>query len=175
MVVKVAAPGRSFAGVAAYCLHDTREPGEPQPETSKRVEWTDTRNLPTDRPDRAAAMMAAAAQAMGRQWRGEVDTPRPTLKSWSGSPPDSRHHPESGGTLTPRVVVVVDPERSYGLVFGHSRSLCPLGGVSLRFGCALPYTARPGRLGGDHGLQVTRAVSHLVSASAGSGGSAPLV
>ena len=38
MVVKVAAPGRSFAGVAAYCLHDTREPGEPQPETSKRVE-----------------------------------------------------------------------------------------------------------------------------------------
>ena len=54
MVVKVAAPGRSFAGVAAYCLHDTREPGEPQPETSKRVEWTDTRNLPTDRPDRAA-------------------------------------------------------------------------------------------------------------------------
>ena len=62
MVVKVAAPGRSFAGVAAYCLHDTREPGEPQPETSKRVEWTDTRNLPTDRPDRAAAMMAAAAQ-----------------------------------------------------------------------------------------------------------------
>ena len=78
MVVKVAAPGRSFAGVAAYCLHDTREPGEPQPETSKRVEWTDTRNLPTDRPDRAAAMMAAAAQAMGRQWRGEVDTPRPS-------------------------------------------------------------------------------------------------
>ena len=63
MVVKVAAPGRSFAGVAAYCLHDTREPGEPQPETSKRVEWTDTRNLPTDRPDRAAAMMAATAQA----------------------------------------------------------------------------------------------------------------
>ena len=76
MVVKVAAQGRSFAGVAASCLHDTREPGEPQPETSKRVEWTDTRNLPTDRPDRAAAMMAAAAQAMGRQWRGEVDTPR---------------------------------------------------------------------------------------------------
>ena len=25
----------------------------------------------------------------------------PTLKSWSGSPPDSRHHPESGGTLNP--------------------------------------------------------------------------
>ena len=97
MVVKVAAPGRSFAGVAAYCLHDTREPGEPQPETSKRVEWTDTRNLPTDRPDRAAAMMAAAAQAMGRQWRGEVDTPRPTLKSWSGSPSKSGVTPYPSG------------------------------------------------------------------------------
>ena len=146
MVVKVAAPGRSFAGVAAYCLHDTREPGEPQPETSKRVEWTDTRNLPTDRPDRAAAMMAAAAQAMGRQWRGEVDTPRPTLKSWSGSPPDSRHHPESGGTLTPRVVVVVDPERSYGLVFGHSRSLCPMGRVSCVSGAPNPIRRARGRV-----------------------------
>ena len=146
MVVKVAAPGRSFAGVAAYCLHDTREPGEPQPETSKRVEWTDTRNLPTDRPDRAAAMMAAAAQAMGRQWRGEVDTPRPTLKSWSGSPPDSRHHPESGGTLTPRVVVVVDPERSYGLVFGHSLPLCPMGRVSCVSGAPNPTPARPRRV-----------------------------
>ena len=88
-------------------------------------------------------MMAAAAQAMGRQWRGEVDTPRPTLKSWSGSPPDSRHHPESGGTLTPRVVVVVDPERSYGLVFGHSRSLCPLGGVSCVSGAPYPIRRAP--------------------------------
>ena len=59
MVVKVAGVGRSFAGVAAYCLHDRREPGEPQPETSERVEWTDTRNLPTSRGDRAAAVMAA--------------------------------------------------------------------------------------------------------------------
>ena len=123
MVVKVAAPGRSFAGVAAYCLHDTREPGEPQPETSKRVEWTDTRNLPTDRPRPGGRDEAAAAQAMGRQWRGEVDTPRPTRNAWSDSPS------ESGGTLTPRGVVVVDPERSYGLVFGHSRPLCPIGRV----------------------------------------------
>ena len=63
MVVKVAGVGRSFAGVAAYCLHDPREPGEPQPETSDRVEWTDTRNLPTSRGDRAAAVMAATAEA----------------------------------------------------------------------------------------------------------------
>ena len=63
MVVKVAGVGRSFAGVAAYCLHDPREPGEPQPEMSERVEWTDTRNLPTSRGDRATAVMAATAEA----------------------------------------------------------------------------------------------------------------
>ena len=40
MVVKVAGLGRSFVGVTAYCLHDRREPGEPQPETDERVEWT---------------------------------------------------------------------------------------------------------------------------------------
>ena len=40
-----------------------REPREPQPETSERVEWTDTRNLPTSRGDRAAAVMAATAEA----------------------------------------------------------------------------------------------------------------
>ena len=63
MVARVADLGSSFAGVAAYCLHDAREPGEPQPETCERVEWTDTRNLPTSRGDRAAAVMAATAEA----------------------------------------------------------------------------------------------------------------
>ena len=63
MVVKIAGLGRSFAGVAAYCLHDRREPGEPQPESAERVEWTETRNLPTSRGDRAAAIMAATAEA----------------------------------------------------------------------------------------------------------------
>ena len=63
MVVKVAGVGRSFTGVASYCLHDPREPGNPQPETSERVEWTDTQNLPTSRGDRAAAVMAATAEA----------------------------------------------------------------------------------------------------------------
>ena len=41
-----------------------------------------------------------------------------------------RQGPGFHPTHTPREVVVVDPERSYGLVFGHSRPLCPLGGVS---------------------------------------------
>ena len=63
MVVKMAGLGRSFAGVAAYCLHDRREPGKAQPESAERVEWTDTRNLPTSRGDRAAAVMAATAEA----------------------------------------------------------------------------------------------------------------
>ena len=63
MVAKVHALGRSFAGVAAYCLHDApeRDEGE-RPETAERVEWADTRNL-ASRPERAAAQMAATAKA----------------------------------------------------------------------------------------------------------------
>ena len=48
MVVKMSAPGRSFGGVADYCLHDPRMPGEAHhPESAERVEWTETRNLAT--------------------------------------------------------------------------------------------------------------------------------
>ena len=40
MVVKMAAPGRSFGGVADYCLHDPRMPREAHhPESAERVEW----------------------------------------------------------------------------------------------------------------------------------------
>ena len=63
MVVKMAGMGRSFAGVAAYCLHDRPEPGKAQPRSAERVEWTDTRILATSRGDRAAAVMAATAEA----------------------------------------------------------------------------------------------------------------
>ena len=45
MVVKMSLPGRSFGGVADYCLHDPRMPGEAHhPESAERVEWTETRN-----------------------------------------------------------------------------------------------------------------------------------
>ena len=45
MVVKMSSPGRSFGGVADYCLHDPRMPGEAHhPESAERVEWTETRN-----------------------------------------------------------------------------------------------------------------------------------
>ena len=63
MVPKINGLGRSFAGVAAYCLHDAPEPEDRSPETSERVAWTDTRNLPTIRAERAARLMAATAKA----------------------------------------------------------------------------------------------------------------
>ena len=76
MVVKMAAPGRSFGGVAEYCLHDPRMPGEAHhPESAERVGWTETRNLATSEGERAGRIMAATAeaspesQAPGGRWR----------------------------------------------------------------------------------------------------------
>ena len=63
MVTKMSAPGRSFGGVADYCLHDRWVPGEGQPESAERVEWTETRNLATEHGERAARIMAATAEA----------------------------------------------------------------------------------------------------------------
>ena len=41
MVVKMSSPGRSFGGVAEYCLHDPRMPGEAHhPESAERVDLT---------------------------------------------------------------------------------------------------------------------------------------
>ena len=64
MVVKMSSPGRSFGGVADYCLHDPRMPGEAHhPESAERVEWTETRNLATSEGKRAGRIMAATAEA----------------------------------------------------------------------------------------------------------------
>ena len=63
MVVKMSSPGRSFGGVADYCLHDPRLPGEAHPESAERVEWTETRNLATSEGERSARIMAATAEA----------------------------------------------------------------------------------------------------------------
>ena len=64
MVVKMSSPGRSFGGVADYCLHDPRMPGEGHhPESAERVEWTETRNLATEQGERAARIMTATAEA----------------------------------------------------------------------------------------------------------------
>ena len=54
MVTKMSAPGRSFGGVADYCLHDRWVPGQGHPESAERVEWTETRNLATEHGNRAA-------------------------------------------------------------------------------------------------------------------------
>ena len=59
MVVKMSSPGRSFGGVADYCLHP-RMPGEAHhPESAERVEWTETRNLATSEGERAGRIMAS--------------------------------------------------------------------------------------------------------------------
>ena len=78
MIPKINGLGRSFAGVAAYCLHDAPEPDDRRPRTSERVGWADTRNLATFRPERAARLMAATAKAA------------PDLKRLAGGSPGGR-------------------------------------------------------------------------------------
>ena len=55
MVPRIAKTGRSFKGAALYYLHDE------QAQTSERVAFTMTLNLPTDDPDRAMAHMVDTA------------------------------------------------------------------------------------------------------------------
>jgi len=78
VIPKINGLGRSFAGVAAYCLHDAPEPDDRRPRTSERVGWADTRNLATFRPERAARLMAATARAA------------PDLKRLAGGSPGGR-------------------------------------------------------------------------------------
>jgi len=78
VIPKINGLGRSFAGVAAYCLHDAPEPDDRRPRTSERVGWADTRNLATFRPERAARLMAATAKAA------------PDLKRLAGGSPGGR-------------------------------------------------------------------------------------
>ena len=66
-MVHMAGLGRSFGGVADYCLHDRLVPGEAHPESAERsaerVEWTETRNIATNHGERAARIMAVMAEA----------------------------------------------------------------------------------------------------------------
>lgn len=55
MVPKIAAKGTSFKGAAAYYLHDK------EADTDERVEWTETRNIATSKPELAWRIMAATA------------------------------------------------------------------------------------------------------------------
>ena len=55
MIPKLHKKGKSFAGAAAYLLHDKNAT------TTHRVAWTETRNLATNSPDAAWRVMAATA------------------------------------------------------------------------------------------------------------------
>lgn len=63
MIPKFAEGGSSFKGAAAYYLHDKKGSDGLQPDSSERVAWTQTVNLPTDDPERAWRMMAHTALA----------------------------------------------------------------------------------------------------------------
>lgn len=63
MVPDVAKTGHSFKGALAYYLHDKRPDGaRAGPATAERVAWTETRNLATDDPQAAKAIMIATAR-----------------------------------------------------------------------------------------------------------------
>ena len=53
MVVKMSAPGRSFGGVADYCLHDPRMPGEGPPSRERGAGGVDRDPQPGDERGRA--------------------------------------------------------------------------------------------------------------------------
>ena len=55
MIPREAKRGRSFLGAGLYCLHDK------EAQTSERVAFTHTENLPTDNPDTALRVMASTA------------------------------------------------------------------------------------------------------------------
>lgn len=60
MVPRVGRQGKSFKGAALYYLHDKGA------STAERVEYTETRNLPTDDPDLGWRVMAATAKDSDR-------------------------------------------------------------------------------------------------------------
>ena len=108
MVVKMSAPGRSFGGVADYCLHDRWVPGQGHPESAERVEWTETRNLATEQGDRAARIMAATAEASpelktpggcggDRAKAGEAGVPLLAELGQGGEAGPARDEPGGGG------------------------------------------------------------------------------
>ena len=59
MVTKISAPGRSFGGVADYCLHDGWVPGQGHPESAERVNGRRPATWPQSMERRAARIMAA--------------------------------------------------------------------------------------------------------------------
>lgn len=77
MVPKVHPKGSSFAGAAAYLLHD-----KDRADTAERVEWTATRNLATDNPHLGWRVMVATALDQNRlkEQAGIANTGRKSSK-----------------------------------------------------------------------------------------------
>lgn len=77
MVPKLHPKGASFAGAAAYLLHD-----KDRADTSERVEWTATRNLVSDNPHVAWRVMVATALDQNRlkEQAGIANTGRKSSK-----------------------------------------------------------------------------------------------
>ncbi|MCY4029514.1 MAG: relaxase/mobilization nuclease domain-containing protein [Acidobacteria bacterium] len=61
-MIALAATGGGFGGLVAYITHDAPTEDLRQPESSERVSWTHTENLPTDEPALAARIMAGVVQ-----------------------------------------------------------------------------------------------------------------
>ena len=66
MVPNITKTGTSFRGAALYYLHDKRQDGEAERLTGERVAWTSTRNLLSDDPEEAVAIMRATAADQDR-------------------------------------------------------------------------------------------------------------
>ena len=79
MIAKVHPSGKGFGGLVEYCLgegelEDDEQKGEERARTADRVDWTETVNLPTDDPRKAARMMAATAQ-YGEELKKQAGVP----------------------------------------------------------------------------------------------------
>lgn len=95
MVPRISRGGSSFKGAFQYYMHD------PDADTRERIEWTHTRNMLTDDPDKAWKVMAYTAKSQQRlkEASGQVATGRKAEKpvlayslSWHPSHDPDRDH-----------------------------------------------------------------------------------
>ena len=82
MVPRITSKGRSFKGAAAYFLHDLGKA-----ESSERVMFTETVNMLTNDPERAAKVMAWTAEHANelKQVAGVVSTGALCRSVWNAT------------------------------------------------------------------------------------------
>lgn len=147
MVPRVAKPGRSFKGAAAYYLHDK------QAQTADRVAFTETRNLPTDDPRRAVAhMIDTAAHAEQLKLAAGVSAGRKLQKpvySYSLA-----WHPDQAPTMQDQLAAaretlgVLGLEDRQALIVGHNDTAHPHVHVIVNRVC--PETGKAASTSNDH-------------------------